>query len=116
MTNRPIRVLHLLNSLTGAGCGIVNAAIDMLSGQLQEPVEVAVCSNGGEYVSLLQQNGIKHYTLRQKRGVVQLVAAALSLRRIIKEFEPDIVHCHMVTGLILARAVRVTTKYRLVAH
>jgi glycosyltransferase involved in cell wall biosynthesis len=116
MTDRPIRVLHLLNSLTGAGCGIVNAAMDMVSGQLDQPLEVAVCSNGGEFVSLLEQNGIKHYTLRQKRGLIELSAAALSLRRIIREFKPDIVHCHMVTGLVLARAVRATLGYRLVAH
>ncbi len=116
MNIRPVRVLHLLNSLTGAGCGIVNAAIDLISGQLHEPLEVAVCSNGGEYVSQLQQNGIKHYTLRQKRGIAELSAAALSLRRIVKEFQPDVVHCHMVTGVVLARALRMISSYRVVAH
>jgi len=116
MSEQPIRVLHLLNSVTGWGCGIVNAAVDIVSGQIRQSLDVAVCSNSGEFVNLLEQHGIPHYTLDQKRSMANLPQAAFKLRRIIKEFQPDIVHCHMMTGVVLARAVRVTTNFGLVAH
>jgi glycosyltransferase involved in cell wall biosynthesis len=116
MTERPIRVLHLLNSVTGAGCGIVNAAIDIVSGQILQPLDVAVCSKSDGFVSLLKQHGIPHFALDQRRSMANLPLAAFELRRIIKEFRPDIVHCHMMTGMILARAVRMTSQFGLVAH
>ena len=116
MSERPIRVLHLLNSFSGAGCGIVNAAVDIVSGQVRQSMDVAVCSKSGEFVDLLKKNGIPHFILDQRRSAANLSRAALELRRIIKGFQPDIVHCHMMTGVILARAVRMTTKFGLVAH
>lgn len=116
MTDRPIRVLHLLNSMPSWGCGIVNAVLDILSGQMRDSLEVAVCSGSGEQVSLLQQHGVPFYLLDQKRSVLNLPRAAYSLRRIVEEFEPDIVHCHMMTGVLLARAVRLRARYGLVAH
>ena len=116
MSERPIRVLHLLNSFSHWGCGIVNAALDILSGQMQEGLDVAVCSGSGELVSMLERHGIPHFTLDQSRSVQNLAKAAISLRRIIRSFEPDVVHCHMMTGVLLARAVRLTARYGLVAH
>ena len=116
MSERPIRVLHLLNSLSGAGCGIVNAAVDIVSGQVRQSMDVAVCSKSGEFVDLLKEHGIPHFILDQGRSPANLARAPLELRRIIKGFQPDIVHCHMMTGVILARAVRMTTDFGLVAH
>ncbi|WP_216841158.1 glycosyltransferase [Acidobacterium sp. S8] len=116
MSERPIRVLHLLNSVTDVGCGIVNAALDIISGQILQSLDVAVCSNPGGFVSLLKQNGIRHFPLDQGRRVVNLPRATIALRQIIKQFQPDIVHCHMMTGMVLARAVRITTRFGLVAH
>jgi glycosyltransferase involved in cell wall biosynthesis len=116
MSERPIRVLHLLNSFSHWGCGIVNAALDILSGQMQEGLDVAVCSGSGELIGTLERHGIPHFTLDQSRSMRNLARAAISLRRIIRSFEPDVVHCHMMTGVLLARAVRLTARYGLVAH
>ena len=116
MTQRPIRVLHLLNSMTGWGCGIVNAALDIISGQMKESLEVAVCSGDGELISLLEKHGIRHFLLEQKRTISSLSRAATSFRRVVREFRPDIVHSHMITGTILARAARFGMPYRVVAH
>jgi len=119
MSERPIRVLHLLNSVTGWGCGVVNAAVDIISGQIEESLVVAVCSKRGEnkdFSSLLEQNGIQHYDLDQSRSVLNLAKAALEFRSIVRDFRPDIVHCHMMTGVVLARFVRFTTPFGIVAH
>jgi len=116
VTSRPIRVLHLLNSMTGWGCGIVNAALDIISGQKKESMEIAVCSGGGELVPLLEGHGIRHFQLTQKRTIADMSRAVGSFRRVVREFRPDIVHSHMITGTILARAVRFGMPYRVVAH
>jgi glycosyltransferase involved in cell wall biosynthesis len=116
MSDRPIRVLHLLNSFSHWGCGIVNAALDILSGQIHEGLDVAVCSGSGELVNMLESHGIPHFTLDQSRSFRNLARAAISLRSITRSFRPDIVHCHMMTGVLLARAVRLTARYGLVAH
>lgn len=116
MTDRPIRVLHLLNSLPDWGCGIVNAALDMIAGQMQEGLEIAVCSGSGELVSLVHQQGIPYFFLDQTRSLRNLPRALYRFRQIVRTFQPDIVHCHMMTGVLLARAIRLTTNYSLVAH
>ena len=116
MTNRPIRVLHLLNAMTGWGCGIVNAALDLMSGQRSEPLEFAVCSAEGEWLPLLQSQGIRHFRVDQKRSIANLGRAVSSFRRVVDTFEPDIVHSHMITGTLLARAVQIGRPYRTVAH
>ena len=54
MSERPIRVLHLLNSFSTWGCGIVNAVLDIVSGQVREGLDVAVCSGPGELISVLE--------------------------------------------------------------
>jgi glycosyltransferase involved in cell wall biosynthesis len=116
MSERPMRVLHLLNSVTGWGCGIVNAALDIVAGQQRLGCEVAVCSGEGEFTAILERQGIRHFSLNQDRSIANFSRAFFALRRIVREFQPDIVHCHMVTGMVLARAVRLTTNFALVAH
>jgi glycosyltransferase involved in cell wall biosynthesis len=109
-------VLHLLNAMTGWGCGIVNAALDLMSGQRSEPLEFAVCSAQGEWLPLLEKHGIRHFPLDQKRSIANLGRAISSFRRVVDTFQPDIVHSHMITGTLLARAVQFTRPYRTVAH
>ncbi len=116
MTGRPIRVLHMLNSLAGNGNGIVNAAVDIMSGQKELGLCVAVCSEGGDLVELLETHGITHFKSNQRRRPDQIPGAILRAKRIIREFKPDIVHCHMITGLLLARLVGLFASFRLVAH
>ena len=116
MSERPIRVLHLLNSFSTWGCGIVNAVLDIVSGQVREGLDVAVCSGPGELISVLERHNIPHFTLDQSRSAGNLARAAISLRQIIRSFDAEIVHCHMMTGVLLARAVRLTARYGMVAH
>lgn len=116
MTCRSIRVLHLLNAMTGWGCGIVNAALDLMSGQKGQPLEFAVCSGEGEWLPLLESNGIPHFVLDQKRTLTNLPRAVFSLRRVVDAFQPDIVHSHMITGTLLARAVQCARPFRTVAQ
>src|SRR3954451_22373843 len=83
---------------------------------MHEGLDIAVCSGSGGLVNVLERHGIPHFTLDQSRSFRNLAKAAISFRSITRSFQPDIVHCHMMTGVLLARAVRLTERYSLVAH
>lgn len=116
MTGHALRVLHIANDVTGKGNGIVNAMVDIACFQSRQGHTVAIASNGGEHEELLAGEGVRHFTLNQTRRPMALLRAGLKFRRIVAEFRPDIVHCHMMTGMLLARALRGRGSYRLVSH
>jgi glycosyltransferase involved in cell wall biosynthesis len=122
-----MRILHILNDVTALGSGIVNSAVDLACAQAESGHSVAVASAGGGYLEVLESNGVRHFLLNQRlRGTplrrdlwVNLrtfVRALLGFRRITRTFAPEIVHCHMMTGMLIARLCRINRKYRLVSH
>jgi len=116
MESSSLRILHILNDVRKLGNGIINAAVDIACEQARVGHFVAVASAGGEYEDLLERSGVTHYTLDQKRRPISLFRAARRFQDIVREFRPDIVHCHMMTGIVLARFLRGSAKYRLVSH
>ncbi len=111
-----MRVLHVLLHVDGKGNGIVNAAIDLASAQLHAGAEVALVSGGGEHEALLERIGIPHFLLHQARNPVNLARAAFRLRGYLREFQPDVVHAHMMTSLVLAKCWSALMGFPLVAH
>ncbi|MBS9393536.1 MAG: glycosyltransferase family 4 protein [Dolichospermum sp. LBC05a] len=110
-----MRIIHILNHVQEIGNGIVNVAVDLACLQSQSGDDVAVISAGGEYEKLLNQFGVKHYEINQSRQPITMMKAAIAYRKIVQEFQPDIVHAHMMTGVVLARALRWENRYILVA-
>ncbi len=110
-----MRILHILNELRIIGNGIVNVAVDLACLQANTGHDVAVVSGGGEYETLLAQYGVKHFHLDQSRKPIQIIKAALGYRKIIKEFQPEIVHAHMMTGITLAKILKYSSSYGLVS-
>ncbi|MBD2021906.1 glycosyltransferase family 4 protein, partial [Leptolyngbya sp. FACHB-36] len=110
-----MRILHLLNHVQEIGNGIVNVAIDLACLQAKSGCEVWVASAGGEYEALLAQYGAQHVLLEQRRQPIALIRAAHSYRHLIQTVQPDIVHAHMMTGVMLAWALRAGTAYALVS-
>lgn len=96
-----MRIVHVLNHIQEIGNGIVNVAIDLACLQAKTGHQVAVISSGGEYEILLNDFNVKHYTLNLTRTPVNIIKAAIRYREIIADFEPDIVHAHMMTGVVL---------------
>ena len=109
-----MRIIHILNHVQEIGNGIVNVAVDLACLQAKSGYEVAVISAGGEYEKLLNNCGVKHYQLDQTRKPNSIIKAAVRYRAIAAEFQPDIVHAHMMTGVILARIFQ-GNKYTLVS-
>jgi glycosyltransferase involved in cell wall biosynthesis len=97
-----MRILHIVNNLTNRGNGIINVAIDLASEQKKNGHDVAIVAGGGEFIALIQKLGVQYYFLKQSRRAGNLGRAVLGMRRIIREFKPDIIHAHMRTGLVLA--------------
>lgn len=110
-----MRILHILNHIQEIGNGIVNVAIDLACLQAKAGHEVAVASAGGEYEALLSRYGARHFKIDQTRKPLNLIKAASLYRAAVSEFQPDIVHAHMMTGVVLARFLRVGFDYGLVS-
>ncbi|KAM3116480.1 glycosyltransferase family 4 protein [Phormidesmis sp. 146-33] len=110
-----MRILHVLNDIEKLGNGIINAAIDLACLQSRSGHEVAIASGGGEYETLLTQFGIQHFRFDQRRRPIPLMKAIGRFGEIIRRFEPEIVHTHMMTGVVLARLLKGTANYLIVS-
>lgn len=108
-------ILHILNDIQEIGNGIINVAVDLACLQAQAGLKVGVASAGGEYEKLLGQYGVKHFNLNQTRKPLNLLKAARNYQQIVQEFQPNIVHAHMMTGIVLARCLRGRNGYGLVS-
>lgn len=110
-----MRILHLLNDIRELGNGIINVAIDLACLQAQAGHEVAIASAGGEYETLLATYGVKHFYLNQRRHPFTLLKATQRFRQIVQGFQPDVVHAHMMTGVVLAWSLKQQFSYTLVS-
>lgn len=115
---RALRVLHVLNTVRETGNGIINTAMDLAWGEAMRGHSVAVASLGGEFEARLAAWGVRHHRLDQRRRPVTIARAAWRLRSILREERPDIVHCHMMTGIVLSLATRALAapRFTLVGH
>lgn len=111
-----MRILHVLNHVSGRGNGIVNAMLDVAAAQVEAGHTVVVASGGGEHEELLRRLGGRHILVPQERTVVGLWQGVWGLRRAVLEVKPDVVHAHMITGLLLAKLWRGMMGFGLVAH
>jgi glycosyltransferase involved in cell wall biosynthesis len=110
-----MKILHISNHILNVGNGIVNVAIDLACIQNKAGHSTAIASAGGQYENLLSQSNVQHFLLDQKRTPLNAMKASLNYRKIIKEFQPDIVHAHMMTGVILGKTLRTGLHYKLIS-
>ncbi|MDB9340550.1 MULTISPECIES: glycosyltransferase family 4 protein [Cyanophyceae] len=110
-----MRILHIINHVQNIGNGIVNVAIDLACLQSKDGHTVAVVSDGGEYEALLAFHDVRHWQLSQSREPLNILKAAWGYWQIVQEFQPDIVHAHMMTGVVLAGICKSVCKYSLVS-
>ncbi|AOZ92677.1 glycosyltransferase family 4 protein [Paenibacillus crassostreae] len=111
-----MNILHIANHVKQSGNGIVNVMIDLACEQARLGHNVAVASEGGEYIELLRKNNVQHYKLDQTRKPAQMMQAFFVFRKIVKVFKPDIIHAHMMTGALYSRYLKGFQKYKIVTH
>lgn len=110
--DRELRILHVLNHVRETGNGIVNATIDLACSQAQQGHRVAVASAGGQYEALLQQHGVEHFHLDQHRTLTNIPKMLRRYGRIVRTVNPQVVHGHMMTGVLLAWGYRQYSRMR----
>jgi glycosyltransferase involved in cell wall biosynthesis len=113
-----MKIIHLANHVLEIGNGIVNVMVDLACGQADAGHEVVVASSGGEYEALLAEHGVRHIVLVQEPRPAKLLPMCWRFSRIVRAERPDIVHAHMMTGVLIARVVRALAlgrRYRLVS-
>lgn len=89
--NRKVRVLHLLK--TNSFSGAENVAITICR-NLSDQYECAYASPRGEISKWLEKEHITYYPMEK--------FSTHEFKRIIKEFEPDIVHAHDFSASVIA--------------
>ncbi|TVQ22820.1 MAG: glycosyltransferase family 1 protein [Leptolyngbya sp. DLM2.Bin15] len=109
-----MRILHILSHVRQTGNGIVNVAVDLACLQAANH-QVCVASIGGSYEDLLSHYDVQHIPLDQTRSPLCLLKAIWNYIQLIRRFKPDIVHAHMMTGVVLAHVLKWSGSYALVA-
>jgi len=99
-----MRILHLVNHCVHGGNVIV--PVDLACMQASDGHDVVYASAGGRYEELLRVNGATHVMLRQSlRNPVRAAASLSSLKRLCREFQPSVIHAHMMSGAVIGYAV-----------
>ncbi len=109
----PMRILHLLNH-TNVYNGNVIVAIDLSCVQSSMGHSVGLISNGGDFDALLAKYGVEHLKLDQTRRPSTITRAIWKLSRMVKSFQPELIHAHMMTGAVLAYVLKPFFGFRLV--
>lgn len=110
-----MKILHLTNHALEIGNGIVNVAVDLAYGQSRAGHEVHFGSEGGEYVALLEEGGVRHHHLAIPGPTPRGFRGVLDFVRTVRKVRPDIVHSHMVKWAATARMLSPFLGYRTVS-
>lgn len=109
-----MRVLHVSNHVIFAN-GNVHAAVDLACAQSAQGYEVHYASQGGDYETLLADNGVTHHRVRQSvKSPLNLARSTLDLVRLTRKLKPDILHAHMMTGALTGKAASIASGVPLV--
>ncbi|WP_324090084.1 glycosyltransferase family 4 protein [Phenylobacterium sp.] len=104
-----------MNDVERVGNGIVNAAVDLACEQARNGREVLVASSGGAFVPLLAEQGVRHEQVPLASSPSEVFSAVATLRRIVRVFNPEIIHVHMTRGLMMARLLQPFSRFRTVS-
>lgn len=80
-----MKILHVLS--TGGYSGAENVVITLIN-SMKDINECAYTSPDGDIATILSENGIKYYPMKTS------LISVIELKKIIKEYKPDIIHAH----------------------
>jgi hypothetical protein len=110
-----LKIVHLAYHIRNCGNGIVNVIIDLAIMQSKAGHEVIVAGREGDFKALLEQHGVKVILLPQEPRLKLVPAMLKRFNKLVSDFKPDIVHVHMMTGVLLAKASRMHRKYKIIS-
>lgn len=74
--------------------GVAVAIADLCLGLAKEGHEVGLICNGGTVLDRLEASGVKIFTRKSVGGTKAILKEAIPTARILRKFNPDIVHAH----------------------
>ena len=99
--------------ITGLGMGGAERQVCDLADQFADKGhQVLLISMTGETVNRPQSTAIDIVELHMTKTPMGFIKAYCQTRRFIKQFEPDVVHSHMVHANLLARLLRLSTRIK----
>jgi glycosyltransferase involved in cell wall biosynthesis len=108
-----MKIVHLAPHCDDTGNGVVNVAVDLACLQAETGHEVIFASKGGAFETLLRSYGVTHYKFPDQ-SFRSLPSSLVKMRRLLKTFQPDIVHAHMIPGALLAFLMRFRLSFSLI--
>jgi glycosyltransferase involved in cell wall biosynthesis len=110
-----VKVLHVIKHC-GHANGNVNAAVDLACAQAKAGFDVTFASAGGALERVLRDNSVKIIrTLDTGRDPFRALWTQLVLIAAVLRLQPQIIHAHMVSSLLLCKIPRALSRARLVA-
>lgn len=103
-------IVNILYLITGLGMGGAEKQTVLIANKMREAGHnVMIISLTGETL-VKPDDGIQLNELKLEKTPFSLFNGLFKVRRIIKEFQPDVVHSHMYHANIFARILRIFTK------
>jgi glycosyltransferase involved in cell wall biosynthesis len=96
-----MRILQLLNHTRRLN-GHVHAAVDLACAQAGLGHHVAIASGGGDFDALLAANNVAAMLVDHERSPAKLLMASARLHSLVRRWNADVVHAHMMTSAVLA--------------
>lgn len=97
---------------TGLGMGGAEKQVcDLADSFYKKGISVIIISLYGEPITTPNNPHIKIYSLKSKKSLLSIFKVYLKCSRIIKKFNPDIVHSHMFHANIFARMLRMISRF-----
>jgi glycosyltransferase involved in cell wall biosynthesis len=108
-----MRIMHILKHIDRQN-GHVHAAVDLACEQKRLGNQVAIVSAGGDFDGLLASHQVESLYLCHERRPVKIIQSVLALRRHVLDWQPDVVHAHMMTSAVFAYPVCKLTRTPLI--
>ena len=97
--------------ITGMGRGGAERQVCDLADQFSaKGHQILLISMTGETVNRPQSTDIEFVELNMAKTLLGFIKAYWQVRRLIKQFKPDVVHSHMVHANLFARLLRLSTR------
>ena len=102
-----MRILHLLQSHRFSGAeNVVCQIIGMFKGE--NGFEMAYCSRDGQIKEALKERDISFYPIKEM--------SVSEVKRVVKQYNPDIIHAHDITASVLAILVASGRTCKVISH
>ena len=96
-----MKILHIVNHTKPLN-GNVNVAVDLACTQAQMGHSVKLISQGGYFDEVLSNSSVEHIKVDFTRRPLTLLKALRDLWITLKDYQPEIVHAHMMTVALLS--------------